>query len=312
MANAKPVRRWLYGALAVMALISLLAWLPWRQWVTGALRRSAPESSKQAITGQLPEFDVVFERVQGSASNIFRFYMSITQNRLVVQVDDLASDRHVRREKKVAPELLEELSRVCEQAGFFDLLSEYEGVAPGIHESTDVSVTIGSRTHRVRVLNQVEPEGVARLRSQLEEFSKNELGLAALAIEPGELQNRARESFLLGRKLYEEREVDPGNLARAIRSFTEAEWYLETIEPKPDFYAESLTRRADSERELQRRYENIWFMAERSVKLRDWREAAVQLRQVCEMIQDRSDERHRNAYRKLVDVERRLATEKKP
>lgn len=312
LSGTTPLRRWLYLALAAMAVASILAWLPWGQWLKTALSTAPAEKPAAGPVEKFPEFDVSFERVEGSASNIFRFAMAISGHRLVVQVDDLATDRHVRREKSVAPELLEDLSRVCDQAGFFELLPEYEGVAPGIHEATDIAVTIGSRSHRVRALNHVEPEGLARLRGQLEEFSKNELGLAALAIEPGELRNRARETFLLGRKLFDEREVDVGNLAKAIRALTEAEWYLETIEPKPDFYAEILSRRSDCERELQRRYENLWFMAERSVKLRDWKEAAVQLRRVCEMIQDRSDDRHRNAYKKLVDVERRLATDKQP
>jgi hypothetical protein len=51
-------------------------------------------------------------------------------------------------------------------------------------------------------------------------------------------------------------------------------------------------------------------MAEKAVKLRDWKEAARHLRIINEMIPDRSDDRNRNAYKKLVDVERRLATEK--
>jgi hypothetical protein len=147
-------------------------------------------------------------------------------------------------------------------------------------------------------------------RNIIEEFGKNELGLAALAIEPTELVGRAQQSLLLGQKLFDEREVSYGNLYAAIRAFTEAEWYLETIEPKPAFYGEVLSRRSDCERDLQKRYDDLWFMAERAVKLRDWKEAARHLRVVLEMLPDRSDDRNRNAYKKLVDVERHLATEK--
>jgi len=181
---------------------------------------------------------------------------------------------------------------------------------PGIHESSEIRITVRSRTHCTRVLNHVEPEVFAQVRVQLEEFSKNEMGLAALAIEPAELIKHAHQSLLLGQKLYDEREVAGGNLAGAVRALTEAEWYLETIEPKPQFYGEVLELRSDCQKELQQRYENIWFVAERAVKLRDWREAAKQLRTVCEMIPDRSDDRNRNAYKKLVDVERRLSMDK--
>lgn len=309
VAGVPPLRRWLSIALGCMVLVTLAAWAPWGRLL--ALIDRSPEPQAIVEPGmKLPEFEVSFERIEGTVSNVFRYAMAVADNRLVVQVDDLVTDRHVRREKKVAPELLQELARAIEDVGFFDLLEAYEGVAPGIHESSDIRVTMGSRTWRTRVLNHVEPEVFSQVRAQLEEFSKNELGLAALAIEPGELVNRANASFLLGRKLYDEREVAVGNLAGAIRALTEAEWYLETIEPKPPFYGEVLKTRADCQKDLQRRYENIWFVAERAVKLRDWKEAGKQLRLVCEMIPDRSDERNRNAYKKLVDVERRLTAEK--
>jgi hypothetical protein len=236
--------------------------------------------------------------------------LEVRNNHLTVQVDDLSRHRHVRREKAVSPDLLVELGRSFETAGFFDLLGEYEGIAPGVHETTAIAVTLGARTHRVRVVNHIEPEALIAVRNTIEEFGKNELGLAALAIEPAELVDLARKAFLQGQKLYDEREVKYENLFAAIRALKESEWYLETIEPKPDFYADAIGRKSDLDRELQRRYDDLWFMAEKAVKLRDWKEAARHLRIINEMIPDRSDDRNRNAYKKLVDVERRLATEK--
>lgn len=308
----RDMRQWLLAGLGCMAVISILAWTPWKKLLPLVFAKPEKEVIVTGPKESFPLFDVVFERVEGHTGNIFRYSLSVKEGLLVVQVDDLAAGRHVRREKKVAPELLEDLGRVCEQAGFFDLLSDYSGVSSGVHESTDLAVTIGRRTHRVLVVNHVEPDAVARIRGQLEEFSKNELGLAALAIPPEELKKKANEAYLLGMKLMDEREVEAGNLSRAIRALTEAEWYLETIEPKPEFYGDILRQRSDCASELQKRYDNLWFIAERSVKLREWKEAAVHLRGVCDLIPDRSDDRHRNAYKKLVDVERRLATEKTP
>ena len=86
----------------------------------------------------------------------------------------------------------------------------------------------------------------------------------------------------------------------------EVDWYLETIEPKPDYYAEVVALRGDSERELNEIYNNHNFLANRAVKLKDWDEAASQLRLICEKISDRSDDRHQRARKKLIDVERRL------
>ena len=306
-----PQRKRLMWAAALMALVALIAWLPKDKiagWAKKQFGSAPPPPVEKPV--DLPAVEIAYERVEATASNIFRYSMDIRNHTMVVQVDDVQNARHVRREKKVDPELIRALGKAIESAGFFDLLADYSGMAPGVYETSDISVTLGARTHRAKIVNHVEPEAFGTARGQIEEFGKNELGLAALAIEPDKLVAKAEESLLFGRKLYDEREVRYENLAAAIRAFREAEWYVETIEPKPAFYAEAINRRGDCERELQKRYDDMWFMAERAVKLRDWKEAAKHLRIVCEMIPDRSDERNQNAYKKLVDVERRLGAEK--
>ena len=303
-------RRRLLWAAAAMVLVAVLAWVPWGDLAARIKLLISKPPEPTVVRTALPGVELSFERVEATASNIFRYALEVRDNRLRVQVDDLARDRHVRREKKVAPELLQNLGHSFETSGFFDLLEDYSGIAPGVYETTDIAVTLGAKTRRVRVANHIEPESFIAARTAIEEFGKNELGLAALAIEPAELVDRARQALLQGQKLYDEREVSYGNLYGAIRSFKETEWYLETIEPKPDFYGEALSRKTDCEHELQKRYDDLWFIAERAVKLRDWKEAARQLRVIGEMIPDRSDDRNANAYKNLVDVERHLATEK--
>lgn len=302
-------------AALVMAMVAVLA----QPMVRGRLNAWWQEVSKLLGWGgrppatyptDLPVLDLAYERVQGSTSNIFRYFMSIGDGRLVVQVDDLQSARHVRREKKVEPELLESLARSLETSGFFDLAPEYRGVAPDIHDTVDLSVTIGARTHRTRLVNHLEPEVLANVRGMVEEFGRSELGLAALAVDPATLVEKAREAFWQARKMHDEREIRYGNLFQAIRSLKEAEWYLETIEPKPEFYPDVVAKKRDWERELQERHDNLLFLAERAIRLQDWPEAARHLRILAEMIPDRGDERNRNVYKKLVEVERRLATRK--
>lgn len=307
-AAAGSLRRKLIWVAGIMVVVVLLSRIPWGD-LAGVLQFTK-KPDVPAPLEVLPELDVALERVEGSASNIFRYSLEIKANILVVQVDDLETSRHVRREKKVAPELLRDLGRSLETAGFFDLRDDYSGLAPGVHDASDLSVTIGAKTHRVKVVNHIEPEEFAAARSIIEEFGKNELGLAALAIDPASLVIKAREALLQGKKMWDEREVRDGNLFRAIRAYKECAWYLETIEPKPDFYAEAVAAKSDCERELQRRYEDLWFMAERAVKLRDWKEAEGHLKVICEMIPDPSDDRYRNADKKMVDVGRHLSVEK--
>jgi hypothetical protein len=307
-AAAKPKRtRTLLWLAAAMVLVAALAWLPklkLARSITSALRPGVPTEVKPAAS--LPTLDLAYEKVDATASNIFRYALSLADGTLAVQIDDVRNQRHVRREARVDPAVIENLARALESSGFLDLLASYEGLAPGIHEAYDLTVTLGPRTQRVRVVNRVEPEAFASARTMVEEFGMNTLGLAALALEPAALLAKARDAYLSGRRLSDEREVHAANLSLAIRAYKETEWYLETIEPKPDFYAEALSRKADSERELQTRFDNLWFLSERAIKLADWKEAAKNLRQICDMIPDRSDERNRNAFKKLIDVERHL------
>jgi len=144
---------------------------------------------------------------------------------------------------------------------------------------------------------------------KLEDFGRVELGLRSLQYSPEKLQEMARDAFLNGKKLYEEREIAYGNLASAIKSFNEAELYLETVDPKPDFYAEILTARKDCQQELEQRFNNEDFLAERAIKLKAWEEAARALRVILDMIPDRDDPRNVESRKKLLEVENRL---KKP
>ncbi len=300
------LRRNLIGLALCMLLIVLFVWL--NAPLSAFFAKPIPIPVQPHTN--LPVLTLMFERVEGTSSNIFRYSLDLNQELLSVQVDDLQNDRHVKRDKKVAPELLRDLARSIEAAGLLDLREEYTGIEPGVYNLSDLSVTMGPVTRRIRVLNQVEPEVFATIRGMIEEFGKNELGLAALAVEPATLIEKAKLAFLQGKKMWDEREVRNENLYNAIRAYKECEWYLETIQPKPSFYSEATTAKGDCIKELQRRFDDLWFLAERSVKLREWKEAERQLKVICEMIPDRSDERNRNASKNLIEVERHLATEK--
>ena len=305
-ATPTAMRRNLLWLVAIMSVLVLVVWL---QKPLMALLAPPPPPPVQPPV-DLPVLELKFERVEGSASNIFRYALELKKDSLQVQVDDLQNDRHVRRDKKVTPELQKDLARSIEAAGILDLREEYIGLEPGLYNLSDLSVTIGAVTRRIRVMNQAEPEIFATTRGMIEEFGKNELGLAALAVDPATLIEKANAALLQGKKMWDEREVRNENLYNAIRAYKECEWYLETIQPKPAFLAEATTAKAECTRELQRRFDDLWFLAERSVKLREWKEADRQLKIICEMIPDRSDERNRTASQNLVEVERHLTTEK--
>ena len=268
-----------------------------------------PPATPAPAAASAPEseiIDVEYEKIEGDTNNVFRYYVRIKDFVAAVRIDDLKTGRHVGREKKMDKALVTKLGADIQRAGFFDLRSEYQGLSPDVWVSWDMAATVGPKTHRVYVLNRLEPEEFKTARELVEEFVQNELGLAALALPPEKLVELARDAVLQGRKYFDEQEVRNDNLWRAIKAFEEAQWYLETIEPKPDFFATAVAGLEDARRTLDTKYQDHLFRAERAIQGPDWVGAQKELRIICEMIPDRSDSRNEKALKKLLDVERHL------
>lgn len=254
----------------------------------------------------LSGLELQYEKVQATATNIFRYEMSLTGNLLSARIDNLENGRHVTRDKKLDPQTLEPLINRLDNSGFFALQNDYQGMATDIMDSWDLAISLGPRTKRVRVINRLEPEAFAKARALVEDFGKNELGIAALSLPPEQLIEMARDAMLQGKKFSEELDVNFGNLYKAIKAYQAAEVYLETIDPKPDFFEQVHGGRKNAEGELQRRYEDRAFRAERAIKLSDWADAKKQLLIILDMIPDREDERNKQAKVELLDVEPHL------
>ncbi|NQT91180.1 MAG: FHA domain-containing protein [Lentisphaerae bacterium] len=290
-------------ATVAVALIAIAAWVP-------KLLRPAPEPEPvrpPPPPAPAPTVEIEYEKVEADSDNVFRYKFRLdAENRLSVQIDDIAHDRHVRKEKTVDPSYARQLGAEIADAGFFNLVEEYRGLQPDVLESRVISVTLGRKTARVVVVNRIEPEPFSSVREQIERFGKMELGLWAIQYSPEKLVEMARDAYLLGKKLYDEREVKYGNLAAAIRSQQEADWYLETVEPKPEFYPDLLANSAACRKEIQTRYDDHNFRAQRAMTLNDLDEAARELRIIRELIPDGTDPRHVEARKRLIAVESRL------
>lgn len=250
---------------------------------------------------------VDYEKIEGTIENIFRYRLQITPNyRIAIEIDDVINGRSVRKEKSVNKHLIDELAEFFLDSGFYALDAEYRGVDPTVCDEKTISLTIGKQTHRVQVTNRAAPAIFQSVYERLESFGQVELGLWAIQFSTEKLTELANNALLEGRKLYGEREIQYGNLAAAVRSLKEAEWYLETVEPKPAFFGEILAARTASEEELDTRYEEQNFRAVRALQIPDWESAATELRIICELIPNREDERHEEARKKLLEVEARI------
>jgi len=291
-------------------LVAVLILITGTTLILDPANRAREAAAKPQAIEQSKTLLIRYEKVEASTANIFRYELTLSPDGvLAVKIDDLAGkDRHVRKEKKVDPELLSELSGSIENSGFFSLDKAYTGFAakPNTLNEWTLTVAIGKKAHTCRVTNRLEPETFKALREKLETFSKNELGIWAIQFSADKLTALARDALAVARKKYDEREVKYGNIFEAMRSYQEAIFYLDTVNPKPDFYTEIMDGFEAAENELGKRYEDQRFRANRAINLSDWAVAARELKILCELIPDRADSRHQEAVRNLIDVESRL------
>lgn len=274
-----------------------------------APKETSPATLTSLRTPKVRTLELYYEKVEGSAENVFRYALSITPDqRISIAIDDLMNGRHDRREAVIQTNLVQELIKEIEAAGFFSLENDYAGYQIKTHDTWDLTVVIDRLAHHVRVANRTEPDAFRTVRERIETFGRIELGLWAIPFTRETLISKAHEEYLLGKKLYDERQIEHGNLAGSIQHFQLCDIHLETVEPKPDFYADGLASMRIAEADLQRLFEDQSYRADRALRLKDWEQAAAELRIVLELVPNESDQRYRDARRKLEEVEMRLKT----
>ena len=299
----KPNWRPLIWGLAAVAILAAAA---------SVIMRAPDEPPAPAILRPqepaLLPFEVDYEKVVAGTGSVFRYHMALNAaGRLSIEIDDLAEDRHVRKDAEVSSNSVIRLASQIERAGFFRMDEMQPGIATrGDLDLKDITIVADRRVKRIRVENRVEPSVFGDVREALETFGMNELGIWAIQYPRERLVEMAEEAFTRARNLYEQRGIAHGNIFQAVRSFREASFYLETVEPKPDFFADAVTGLNEAEEELNRRYEEQRFRADRAINLKEWQTAAEELRILREQIPDPDDPRNADATRKLLDVENRL------
>jgi hypothetical protein len=298
---------WSVAGVAVLALGALLL-----------IPSNAKPPARQLAEVEDLTLQIAYEKVEANPASIFRYEMTLSpENDIAIRIDDLQQDNHPRKELRIPDvERVKDLARELLASGFFKLdptPGAYIGInpQPGALNSWDLTIVVGRRAQHIRVANRLEPEEFRTVRERIETFGKNELGIWAIQFSRDKLVELASDAFRVARKHYDEREIQFGNLFQAIKRFKEAEFYLSTVEPKPDFFADIADAERKAVEELDRRYKDQNFRADRAINLGDWQAAQQELRVLREFVPDRNDSRYKDATRKLVDVEMRLKPRRK-
>ena len=269
------------------------------------------ESAPVAIVEEAPVVqEVCYEKVEANLDGIFRYEMSVSPDGMLrVTLDDTKEDRHPTiPPKQLGEGARKELNDILSLNSLREIDREYVGIEPDPPALTSwrlkVVYTTAART--VRIVNTQEPEPFRAIREKLEAFSKNELGIHAIQYPRAKLVELAEESVALGKAKWEDRDVQHGNLFAAVAAYKEAIFYLETVDPKPACIGDARRGLEEARKELERRYGDQRFLADRAINLGQWDVAQRELSVLLEMVPDRGDDRNREAAAKLIDVEKRM------
>lgn len=251
-----------------------------------------------------------FEKVEADGNGIYRYALSYGADATMsVEIDDVPKEnRHVRKSVRLEPAARARLDEMFSSPNLYQLDPEYAGVPlrQGTLKSFTLRVVRDDRVFDVSIENAPEPDAFRELRERLETFSKNELGIWAIQFSAEKLLEMSAESRRAGDAKWDERDVRHGNLAMALASYREAVFYLETVNPKPADYGALVKRCEEVESELDRRYRDQRFLADKAINLANWETALRELRVLCELVPDPKDARHAEASAKLLDVETRI------
>ena len=291
---------WAFAVLIVVAAIYVVI--------------QAPQGEPAAAPVPAEESPVLkelrYEKVEADSNGIFRYELTLSSDGVLsVAVDDVPGEnRHLAKSKPLDEKARKELGDILAWEALKEIDREYAGVEPDppALSSWTLHAVYSTRARNVRIVNTQEPEAFRAIRERLEAFSKNELGVWALQYSRDKLIALAEEAIVLGKAKWGDRDVEHGNLFRAVSAFKDALSYLETVNPKPDCAAEARRGLEEAEGELDRRYRDQRFAADQALNRGQWEDARRELLVLMELVPARNDDRNREASAKLLDVEKRM------
>ena len=298
----------LSGILWIVAVLAVLGAI----YVTMVAPPLVTQPAVQTVQEEEPRLkELYYEKVEADSEGIFRFELTLSPDGIIrVCVDDVPkADRNIPvKQKPLTEEQRATLNEILSFKTIREIDREYVGSdpEPPSLKSCRLQVVYNNRARSIRVVNTQEPEAFRALREKLEAFTKNELGIWAMQYSRDKLIELARQSLELAVTRWQDRDVQNGNLYASVAAYKEAMFYLETVNPKPDCYEDARTGCEKATAELDQRYADRRFLADRAINLSQWETAQRELIALLELIPDRNDDRHREATSKLVDVEKRL------
>ena len=297
---------WMRLVLWGVALVAVL--------VAAALILLPASSGSEAAVKPIQEgkdelVSFTFEKVKADTRTIYRYVLAYDGQTLQVSIDDVPeANRHVKKAVELSADARTRLADILPSKALADFAPEYVGTPaePGTLQSFALHVVRSTRAFDVSIENKAAPEAFREICGRLETFAKSELGIWAIQSSVPELLALSADARRVADAKWAERESNYGNLAESLRKYDEALQYLETVDPKPADYEEMRTQRATVKAELDRVYKLHRGNADQALGTQNWEQARYELHILFELVPDSSDERNKDASRKLQEVEDRM------
>ncbi len=304
---------WVAAACAMVAAIGVVLFVPRGE------EEEKPSGTPDAEAQPKPDARLVslfYEKIEATPSRVFRYEVTLDESGTMrVSHEDVPeANRHFSKGDRLDKESIEELEKILAAPALATLEGEYTGQS--------VADENGLKRFRIRIVrrngvkdvmfeNTTVKDGFREVCEAVEGFSYRKLGVSGLQYSRDELLKRGRESMSVGDSKWDEREAAPGNLSASVKAYEDAKFYVETLNPKPEWYEGMLERLAQSKAELKRRFEEMNFWVEQAEHGEDQKEALRRLGELFKLVPNEADPRNREVRERILAVEGRIEKAKR-
>lgn len=250
-----------------------------------------------------------YEKLEADSSRVFRYAVELScAGELSVQFDDLPREnRHVPpAPKKISKSDLEILERIFSGSSWAGFKSEYKGASTGLENTLKlwrVKLVRQNGVKEVVVENEIEPDGFANLRGDLETWANNVLGVQSIERSRDELEKSSRENETIGDEKWDKRDVLDRNLSDAIAYYTLAKNDLASLGASAGDIDRIQVKINRAKEELNARYKTVRHEADRYRTIGELDAAREEFAKIRAMIPSREDPRHREAEKNIELIE---------
>ncbi len=246
-----------------------------------------------------------------TADNIFRYELSIRDDKICVTRDDLKSQIKFRKEKKIDRDSIQKLEIELKDTDFMKLPEQQPGVASeGRDEQRTLTIAFGANLNSIRIKNTFEPTSFKEATGILEEFSNTKLEISTVSMTAEELKTMAEDEFRNAEMLFKNYNAKDENLRQAIKKYSLVVDNLECFEPKPEMYDVAYKQCQEAKKILDEELKSLMSDAERNVRLAKYQDAKESYQKVKSKA-DPEDPRYDKAKKLIIKIDGILSDKRK-